>query len=172
MSRLYPYADGIGYYYYKSDTIYGIDRTSLEMTPRYVLNLGSKLRPRGFDINTDDFYNSKIYITTTPVAESDRYLFISSSYNDLCYLSYFDKKTGETSFLGNHNVNGGVIPVGFDDDIMQLVPFFPTSGITDGWAYQLIQAVDLVAYVGDRRAAELGISEEDNPVIIAVLLKE
>ena len=60
---------------------------------------------------------------------------------------------------------------GFNNDIIPHINFIPLQVTSDDIAYSITQAACIVDWLGHERAAELGIDEEDNPVIMKVKLK-
>jgi hypothetical protein len=168
-SYLYEHEGGYGYYSMVCDTIYQIAPSSYEFEPRFVLNLGSKLIPN----ISGGLFAFEGYISIDNPVESDRYLFLT--YNDWLAKSgrhyvCFDKTERRTIYVDKISEGGYN---GFEDDLSSLhLPFFPQNVTPDGRAYSVVQAVDIVTELGDERAAELGIAEDDNPVIVVAKLKK
>jgi hypothetical protein len=91
---------------------------------------------------------------------------------DTYHLIYYDKTTRKTFYIDSYNyVLDKEQDYGFADDLEGIVPFFPFLATSDR-AYCILQAVDLIATVGVERATELGIKEDDNPVIVVATLKK
>ncbi len=168
-SRLYEYGNYVSYYSMVCDTIYGINKKTLQFSPRYVLNLGSKLFP---DVKGGIFAEGYLYVTS--LCESDRYLFLTyldGPWNSpVNHLVYYDKKEGRTVYVDRMQRND--YSGGFDDDLSPLgAKFFPQEVTADGRAFSVVQAVEVIDAIGPERAAELDISEDDNPVIVVAHLK-
>ncbi|MFI3315078.1 MAG: 6-bladed beta-propeller [Rikenellaceae bacterium] len=164
---MYDYKNIIGYTYFKNDTIFGFDKTTLTLKPRFKLNLGKYLTPE--DVNKDaekPMYSS--YLNAANVLESNRYLFIRYSMGS-SYFLFFDKKRGESRYIGGKE---GEIK-SFKNDLLGYGQFFPSFITSDGKkAYTITQAIDFIEMVGEAKAAQMGIKEDDNPVIMIVDLKE
>jgi hypothetical protein len=167
-SRMWEHGGDFSYYSMVCDTIYGIDRTTFAFRPRFVLNFGNKLFP---DVKGGLFATG--YLSVTSVCESDRYLFITCSEgfpSGIGHLVCYDKREDRTMYVGKMSPDES--RAGFDDDLSPLsVRFFPQGVTSDDRVYSVVQAVDVVAGTGDERAAELGISEDDNPVIVIAKLR-
>jgi hypothetical protein len=168
-SRMYRFGDDFSYYSMVCDTIYGINRSTFEFYPRFVLNLKHKLYP---DVKGGIFAPG--YILAEAICESERYLFITyleeSQNGSSRYLVCYDKKDNQTMYVGNLTAGGKYS--GFENDQSSLpVMFFPQNVTSDGRAYCVVQAVDIVTEIGEERATAMGISEDDNPVIVIATLK-
>lgn len=167
--RMYDYKDTIGYTYYKNDTIWGFDKATLSLNPRFKLNLGKYLTPKDVnkDVNTTwDAFNN--YLAVANISESNRYLFITFSMSG-SYFLFFDKKTGESRYIGGK----GEEIERFNNDLSGYGQFFPRQITSDGKrAYSVTQAYDFIEMVGEEKAAELGVKESDNPIVMIVDLKE
>ncbi|MDR2911889.1 MAG: 6-bladed beta-propeller [Alistipes sp.] len=166
------YGGYINYVHFVHDYIYGIDRETLAIEPRYVLNLGSRLKENVTPVTVEDF--SEEYTSVTAMCETDRWLFLRfyDSPDDVQHCVVYDKVSRETHFIDSYNWERDGRRYGFVDDLGVGIPFFPDGVTSDGRAYRIVQAVDVVAAVGESRAAELGVSETDNPVLVVVALKE
>lgn len=166
--NLYKSDGYINYYSMVRDTIYGINTTTLDLEPRIVLNLDKRLTPN--EINSAQSSNG--YMMVSDICESSRYLFIEFAYDDYIYLTYYDKKEKRTVCLAKDHFNLYAREgAGFEDDLTGSCRFFPKVITLDDKAYQIIQASDFITEVGSERAAEMGITEEDNPIIMIVHLK-
>ncbi len=163
-SYLWRFGDDFTYYSKVCDTIYGINTKTFEMYPRFVLDF--RRRDQAVD-EAAEMFSDGIFVSS--ILESDRYLlmyFYLGTDIDLLKrnyrhaLVYYDKEERRTVYVDGKPENA--LPV----------PFFPQGITSDGRAYRVMQAIDLIAELGAERAAELGIAEDDNPVIVVAKLKK
>lgn len=170
------YADYINYTHFVHDYIYGIDKKTLALEPRFALDLGSLLKsneipPTGGGVPEE-------FIAVSSMSESDRYLFVEFAQftqDNRSHFVCYDKMTGQTVYLDKvpYEMSQRDRLPGFVDDIGSLpFRFFPFHITPDGRAYSVAQAIDLIAELGPERSAEWRISEEDNPVLVVVDLKK
>lgn len=170
MRRTYNYRDTVGFFSCKIDTIFGIDKKSLNISPRFVMNLGNKLTPQAINAPGEKpQYN--LYIAINMIVESERYLFIEFSYDGWLYPTYYDKMSSRTVCYDRYQWSPEVT-YGFTNDITGYGKFIPTFVTPDGKkAYQAYQATQFIDMVGEERAAQMGVKENDNPVLMIVTLK-
>ena len=166
-SQIYDFEGYIMYYSMINDTIYGVSKTTLELVPRFVLNLGDKITP---NVPESKLSNNN-YISISNICESSRYLFLEFCYSDYCHFVCYDKKEGKTLYLYKDNFNylERQNP-GFINDISCGLRFFPSFTTNDNRAYYVMQTFEFIS--GDPQCAtKMGIMEEDNPIIMVVNLK-
>jgi hypothetical protein len=165
------YANYINYTHFVYDYIYGIDKNTLSIEPRYALDLGRHLKSNVVPVTGE----TEAFIAVSSMCETDRYLFLQFSEvaKDTWHFVYYDKTTRETFYTDSHNyLHDEGDDYGFVDNLSGGVSFFPYLATSDGRVYRVKQAVDMVAELGEERAAELGIAETDNPVIVIAKLKK
>lgn len=170
ISRAYRYKDTIGYCHYKNDTIFGLDKKTLSLNPRFVLNLGSKLTPTSINEQTDNPQYGQ-YIAVGSINESERYLFAEFVYDGWCYPMFFDKKSGKSMCIDKYQWEPGVT-YGFINDISGFGKFYPLFTTPDAKrGYMVYQALEFIKMAGEERAAQMGIKENDNPIVMVATLK-
>ncbi len=167
------YAGYINYTHFVHDYIYGIDKTTLDLEPRFALNLGGRLK-RNVTPRVDDASKSEAFIAVAAMCETDKYLFLQfdESHKETMHLVCYDKSERTTRFVDSYNYRTeSGRPHGFVDDLGAGMSFFPHFITSDGRMYRVEQAVDIVNKLGPERAAEMGVREDDNPVIVIAKLK-
>ena len=145
------------------DTVFGINRATLNLEPRFVVKLGSRE-----GLNNSFQYSN--YMSIGAICESSRYLFFN--YGTLgtpsrFFYIYYDKKEDKAFYLGESVSNI------FENDLTHDMNFFPRNITSGDKAYQVFRAAEVLRLLGPERAAEIGITDmEDNPIIMVVQLKK
>lgn len=185
LSFLYDFGGYINFTRMARDTVFGIDKGTLELTPRIALNIGDMIIPNDpvtpiegggriegiLEGKKDGSLHTDKYINVTFIAESGRYLFIKYRHDIYSHLVYYNKETGKTVYVDK--AGDPQREYGFTDDIANISKFFPAGITPDGRAYALITAKNLTDEVGPERASKIGMTgADDNPVLIIAKLRK
>ena len=150
------------------DTVFGINKATLNLEPRFVVKSGSRE-----GLNYSNQYSNFMKISS--ICESSRYLFIIFVRNSdnmftsppRLYYIYYDKKEDKAFYMGESDSNT------FENDLTHDMNFFPRYITSGDKAYNVFKAADVLRFLGPERAAEIGITDmEDNPIIMVVQLKK
>jgi hypothetical protein len=144
------------------------------MKPESVLNLGSNLKSNVTPLGggRDD---PERFVAVSTMCENDSFIFLQLDCvaDETTHLICYEKATRTTRHVDSYNFRlEKALDHGFIDDLGSGIPFFPHFIARDGRAYMLLQAVNIVAKLGEDRARDMGIAETDNPVIVIAKLKK
>ena len=152
------------------DTIYGLNKTTLELEPRFITNFGNRI-----DLG---LYESIGIEVLSNFRESSRYLFFTiknGSKDDPEYYLYYDKKERKTFYFNSQLFEDKSKETGIIDDLTSHnIRFYPAwAYITpDDKAYSVFRNPNSIASTNNESTSEMGITDDDNLIIMEVQLKK
>jgi len=150
------------------DTIYGLNKTTLELEPRFITNLGNRIDLGIFESIGLEFLSN--------FRESSRYLFFTikkNSKNAPQYNLYYDKKERKTFYFNSRLFDDESKETGIIDDLTSYnIMFFPSYISPDDKAYRVFQSPNSIASIGKESASKMGITDDDKLIIMVVQLKK